>query len=439
LIAVVCKNSQDCVLTKFFADTLYCVVPVYSLNDLHQSVCSGRIKVVLFSESAFTSTSPHDLHNVIEEIKAYGVSQNRHIPVVAVLGRKAAFNSSYDLPVDDFIRTDLCDDALFYFLRRFAAVERLLADFRGKVDFSSALRTDPNEINIAAIDLDEFTERRLRSIGFMVSAYQLKERSFSIDKQNINCLVMNLGNLVENTKEYLDFLDNTPKCFSLLLISDKIDRHPNYLQTSSFCEEFYLGYSDLELRKRIQSLILHARVRSRLYKYLFDNVRLTLRDCLTDTYNRRFVDDCPAQLRASMERGACVCILDADHFKAFNDMYGHDVGDNLLRLLSAAIIESVRSSDLVCRYGGDEFILIMPNTALKDAHDILHRARENIFTKVFQIEDIKISGLSVSFGISYCSSDKDLRKAISNADMELSKNKKLSRKEAASSKQSVAV
>ena len=68
-------------------------------------------------------------------------------------------------------------------------------------------------------------------------------------------------------------------------------------------------------------------------------------------------------------------MIDIDHFKNINDSYGHIVGDTVLKLMSDALVRKLRDSDLVGRYGGDEFCVILPNTSRQQAHEILERLR----------------------------------------------------------------
>jgi diguanylate cyclase (GGDEF)-like protein/PAS domain S-box-containing protein len=95
-----------------------------------------------------------------------------------------------------------------------------------------------------------------------------------------------------------------------------------------------------------------------------------IRDSLTGLYNRRFLDEMLEKELERAERAGyplSILMLDIDHFKKLNDQYGHPAGDQILRALSRLLLAKVRHSDLVCRYGGEEFIIIMPNASLTSA------------------------------------------------------------------------
>ena len=92
-----------------------------------------------------------------------------------------------------------------------------------------------------------------------------------------------------------------------------------------------------------------------------------IRDSLTGLYNRRFLDEMLEKELARAERARyplSILMLDIDHFKELNDLHGHQAGDQMLRALSRLLLAKVRHSDLVCRFGGEEFTIIMPNASL---------------------------------------------------------------------------
>jgi len=100
-----------------------------------------------------------------------------------------------------------------------------------------------------------------------------------------------------------------------------------------------------------------------------DSLRVqAVRDPLTGLYNRRYMEQALERelLRAARSRRTVgLIMLDLDHFKAFNDSHGHDAGDTLLRVLGDYLITHVRAEDIACRYGGEEFVLILPEASLE--------------------------------------------------------------------------
>ena len=98
-------------------------------------------------------------------------------------------------------------------------------------------------------------------------------------------------------------------------------------------------------------------------------------DPLTGQLNRRSLEDAVRRLREAHSPFA-LAIADIDHFKRLNDTYGHETGDKALRLFARTLAESVRDNDVVCRYGGEEFVVVFPGCSVIEAAAIVHRARE---------------------------------------------------------------
>lgn len=102
------------------------------------------------------------------------------------------------------------------------------------------------------------------------------------------------------------------------------------------------------------------------------------RDPLTGLFNRRYLDETlPRELHGALRRDAHVCLamIDLDHFKRFNDTFGHDTGDLVLRESGRLLRENLRKSDVACRYGGEEFVLVLPDSSLADASQRIEQVR----------------------------------------------------------------
>ena len=111
-----------------------------------------------------------------------------------------------------------------------------------------------------------------------------------------------------------------------------------------------------------------------------------------------------------------MALLDVDHFKRINDDYGHDSGDRVLRTLGALLARHTRAADCVGRYGGEEFLLVMPNTTLAQARDMLDRLRGDIeathWAGVFE----GATGVTATIGIAACGAAVSAESAIRQAD-----------------------
>jgi diguanylate cyclase len=144
------------------------------------------------------------------------------------------------------------------------------------------------------------------------------------------------------------------------------------------------------------------------------------RDNLTGLINRRQFDRLIEQAisKAVIGTPLSVLMVDIDHFKNFNDEFGHLTGDSVLRLVASAMMQSVRDTDLVARYGGEEFAIILPDAALEHAVEIAERIRSTVMSrKLKRRSSGQILGLvTVSIGAaSYCSGETS-RDLIERAD-----------------------
>ena len=123
--------------------------------------------------------------------------------------------------------------------------------------------------------------------------------------------------------------------------------------------------------------------------------RLSITDALTDVYNRRHLDaTLKRELERSRETGAplAVIMFDADHFKTFNDTYGHDQGDRVLKMAGQVMKGAVRKYDVPCRYGGEEFTVILPSTGPEGAMLVAERLRQDV-------EAMNVDGLKVTISL----------------------------------------
>jgi len=144
------------------------------------------------------------------------------------------------------------------------------------------------------------------------------------------------------------------------------------------------------------------------------------KDYLTGLYNRRYFNEVAQKLINISKREKkifSVLMLDIDKFKNINDTYGHIVGDDVIKTLSDTITQTVRTSDIVSRYGGEEFALILPFTDKNGALNIAEKIRKNVENKKINIENGKIIKFTVSIGVDQIlNTDKSIDQALNRAD-----------------------
>ncbi len=166
-----------------------------------------------------------------------------------------------------------------------------------------------------------------------------------------------------------------------------------------------------ELLARVRTQVRRKRYTERLRDNVQMSIEAAITDGLTGLYNRRYMESHLSTLvEQAMGRNKALSILalDIDYFKAINDTYGHDAGDDVLREFSIRIRKSIRGIDLACRYGGEEFVVVMPETDMAVAATVAERLRRRIAMEAFSIEQGRRSiDVTISIGIAALEGDDD--------------------------------
>jgi two-component system cell cycle response regulator len=134
-----------------------------------------------------------------------------------------------------------------------------------------------------------------------------------------------------------------------------------------------------------------------------------------------------ALVEQALSRGKplTVLVLDIDYFKSVNDTYGHDAGDEVLREFAVRIRKSIRGIDLACRHGGEEFVVVMPETDLAVATMVAERLRRRIASEPFQIEGgARAIEVTISIGIAALSTADSAASVLKRADQALYRAKR---------------
>lgn len=157
-----------------------------------------------------------------------------------------------------------------------------------------------------------------------------------------------------------------------------------------------------ELVARTLTQIKRKRFNNRLRENLDQTIEMAVIDALTGLNNRRYLDNHLKILfnrAASRGRPLSVCITDIDRFKQVNDTYGHDAGDEVLREFATRLRSTVRGADLACRYGGEEFVVVMPDTSVDMAASVAERLRSIIEDTPFILRSGRELHITASLGI----------------------------------------
>jgi diguanylate cyclase (GGDEF)-like protein len=185
---------------------------------------------------------------------------------------------------------------------------------------------------------------------------------------------------------------------------------------ASFTIVFIAYFFESTTVKAYQTIM---KIRDKEKRYLEELENLSVTDQLTGLHNRRYFDEHFTLEQMKVVRYGnplCLMMIDIDHFKNVNDKYGHQVGDTVLKEFANLLQKRVRSSDILSRWGGEEFIILLPATDMKSCEVIAEDLR--IAVQEFNFTSIK--NLTTSIGISQVNAkDSNQRKAIHNADTAL--------------------
>lgn len=169
---------------------------------------------------------------------------------------------------------------------------------------------------------------------------------------------------------------------------------------------------------------------SKMESVSLDNKKEANTDVLTDIPNRRFLEDSYfpyLQQNSEVLLPAAVIVADIDHFKMVNDTYGHDVGDRAIVHCVNTFKKTLRNTDVLCRIGGEEFLICIPKMSLNKAEKIANKMRTALADSPLQLEEEQILHLKSSFGVAEISSVRDFNSAIKLADDRLYKAKETGR------------
>jgi len=346
-------------------------------------------------------------------------------------------NEDFDLYIVDFILHDAQGEQIKYLLERKKEIivltqyeeEFLKHDYAKKVidyiikdDFHTVnylikllknLRKNKNR-NVLIVD-DSIVVRKVQKqilSKVMLNIDEAKNGKEAIEKINknkydliitdINMPIMNGEELIKRIREKYS-IDELP----ILVVSGNNE--------NSLIKCLKLGANDF-IKKPFSAEELKVRVNNifELYEHIKRILKSSRLDKLTAVYNRNFLENNFEEIFNSNEYKS-IAMLDIDRFKQINDTYGHQVGDEILRYFASTIKDNIRKSDLVIRYGGEEFIVFLPESYKEEALIVLHKIKKA--SKPYK-------DINFTFSAGIADEGKTLAEMIKLADERLYKAKK---------------
>ncbi len=328
-----------------------------------------------------------------------------HIPIVMVtaLDQPSDRVTGLEAGADDFLTKPVDDMALFARVRSLVRLKMMTDELRMREETGQKMGlVDPGQTLVEPDPAGRVlvVDDRPEAMGWYRAALESKNQVVTIQSfedtllrargDDFDLVVVSLGICAFDGLRLCSQLRSLPEARNipiLVVVSEG--------ETRKLAQALEMGVNDYLMRP-VDRNELMARVRTQLRKKLYadrlrHNVQLSLEmaitDQLTGLHNRRYMARHLDTLmrNASPTKPISFLVLDIDFFKSVNDSHGHDAGDDVLREFANRISASVRGIDLACRYGGEEFVVVMPDTDTAFAYTVAERLRESVEQTPFQI------------------------------------------------------
>ena len=253
---------------------------------------------------------------------------------------------------------------------------------------------------------------QLEGEGYIVfAAMNLKKAQTALYDMHPDCIIIDY-HLIETDQSDIakEVREKAELQFTPFIMTDSVHSVRNRINGYRFGADDFLD-QDVSVEEYL--LRVNGKIAKR--KTIVHSV---LTDELTGAYNRKYLDSQLNYMRYDLVRNgekATLAIFDIDHFKLINDRFGHLIGDQVLRKLSQYIMEEKRRTDILIRYGGEEFVLILPDTTSTQADLFLQRLLTGFRSKVFRVKEETFS-VTFSGGIVDIDGSSPNKKLLNQAD-----------------------
>jgi two-component system, cell cycle response regulator len=385
-----------------------------------------------------------DGFEVCRRIKTNPTTAHLAVVLITALDQPADRLRGLEAGADDFLTKPIDEVSLVARVRSLVRLKVVVDELRNRANTTLALKAEEEAAALLAEedrparillvdDRASSRERILQALGArhnVVAESNSQEALFKAAEDNYELFIVSLG---------LSDYDGLRLCSQIralertrhlpILVIAEIEDRDRILRGLELGVNDYLSrpIDRNELLARVRILLRGKRYADRLREKVQHSIELAIVDPLTGLNNRRFLEN---HLAATLEQArarhkpVCLMILDIDHFKQVNDNYGHACGDEVLKGFADRIRRVIRGGDLLCRLGGEEFVIVMPNVALDVAQKVAERTRASIEEAPFVIDKTGQSiTVTVSIGIAERGRDADAEALYRRADRALYRSK----------------
>jgi two-component system cell cycle response regulator len=356
-----------------------------------------------------------DGFEVCRRLKANPVTH--HIPVVMVtaLDQPSDRVKGLEAGADDFLTKPVSDIALLARVRSLSRLKMMTDELRTRAATSSQIGL-ADALGEAILDdglggrvllVDDRSSSYDRMAEALSVQHQVEVESspqealFRLAENSYDLVIANLGltgfdglRLCSQIRS----LERT-RALPILLIVEPDDSQRLLRGLDIGVNDYLMRPIDKnELVARVRTQVRRRRYNERLRTNVQQSVQMAITDGLTGLYNRRYMQ-LHLDTLMERERPLAMLLVDIDFFKAVNATYGHDAGDAVLREFADRLRASVRGIDLACRYGGEEFVIVMPEADLGVASTVAERLRRRVASPAFEIADGRALDITISIGV----------------------------------------
>ena len=390
-----------------------------------RTASSGRDALAICAEGA---TDIVLLDVMMPEMDGFEVCRRRkadamtaHIPVVMItaLDQPSDRVKGLQAGADDFLTKPVDDVQLMARVKSLVRLKALTDELRARAQTGQEIAIEDaaramdaanaDEGRILLVDSDPRSAERIR--GYLAASHKVDvlvnpaEAAMQVASGQYELAVvsMALGEFDPlRVCSQMRTLEQT-RGLPILLIAEDSDR-------ARVVRGLDLGVNDFIMRP-VERNELAARVRTQIRRYRYaaelrrtvtNTLALAVTDELTGRYNRRYFDrhlSLMLEKAREQDRDMAVMLIDMDFFKSVNDNHGHDIGDSVLKEFAERLRRNIRGVDLACRFGGEEFVVLMPDIDYRQAQSVAERVRTAVAERGFEASGIRMLSVTCSVGV----------------------------------------
>ena len=397
------------------------VTPAYSGAEALEICAEGHVDIVLLD----VMMPEMDGFEVCRRLKSD--PQTHHIPVVMVtaLDQVSDRVKGLEAGADDFLNKPVDDTQLLARVKSLVRLKVLTDELRARavtgqqiaiedsVRVMDAVNTDGGRILV--IDTDGRQAERiagyLEPLHHVTILTEPADLAFVAAEGTFELALVSTtlsGHDPLRVVSQLRTLEQT-RLLPIILVAEQTDRDQVVRGLDLGVNDFILRPIERnELAARVKTQIKRQRYAVELRESVSSTMQLAVVDELTGLYNRRYFDrHLSLMFTKAQQQGRymSVMMLDLDSFKAINDTHGHAAGDEVLKDFALRLQRNIRGVDLACRYGGEEFVVLMPDTDAALARTVAERVRAAVADREFSVEDDTELEITVSAGVAAIDND----------------------------------